>query len=105
MLLEQNAALRQRLSEAQAELRAIRIEQLGARARDGLTIPHARDVELDDTRKQRDASRHRRPARPPLAHPVRPHQLPRPLRLDPYSGPSTRPLGDPHTAWEDVEEE
>jgi hypothetical protein len=56
MLLEQNAALRLSLGEVQAELRAIRIEQLGARARDGLSIPSARDGELDEMRKQRDAA-------------------------------------------------
>lgn len=56
ILLEQNAALRQNLGEAQAELRAIRIEQLGARARDGLAIPSARDAELDDLRMQRGAA-------------------------------------------------
>jgi hypothetical protein len=47
MLIEQNAALRQNLSEIQAELRAIRLEQLGARARDGLSSSPARDAELD----------------------------------------------------------
>jgi hypothetical protein len=56
MLIEQNAALRQNLSEIQAELRAIRLEQLGARARDGLSSSPARDAELDDLRKQRDAA-------------------------------------------------
>ena len=56
MLLEQNAALRQSLDEVQAELRAIRVEQLGARARDGLSLPPARDAELNDLRKQRDAA-------------------------------------------------
>lgn len=56
MLLEQNAALRQSLTEVQAELRAIRVEQLGARARDGLSLPPARDAELGDLRKQRDAA-------------------------------------------------
>jgi hypothetical protein len=56
MLLEQNAALSQSLTEAQAELRLIRIGQLGARARDGLSIPSTRDAELDDLRMQRDAA-------------------------------------------------
>jgi hypothetical protein len=56
MLLEQNAALRLSLGEVQAELRAIRIEQLGARARDGLSIPSARDGELDEMRRQRDTA-------------------------------------------------
>jgi hypothetical protein len=56
MLLEQNTALRQSLDEVQAELRAIRVEQLGARARDGLSLPPARNAELDDLRKQRDAA-------------------------------------------------
>lgn len=56
ILLEQNAALRQNLGEAQAELRAIRIEQLGARARDGLAILSARDAVLDDLRMQRDSA-------------------------------------------------
>jgi hypothetical protein len=56
MLLEQNAALRQSLSNVQAELRAIRIEQLGVRARDGLSIPATRNAELDDMRAQRDAA-------------------------------------------------
>jgi hypothetical protein len=56
MLLEQNAVLRQSLTEVQAELRAIRVEQLGARARDGLSLSPARDAELGDLRKQRDAA-------------------------------------------------
>ncbi|MFF2812550.1 hypothetical protein ACFVT2_36350 [Streptomyces sp. NPDC058000] len=56
MLLEQNAALRLSLSEVQAELRAIRIEQLGARARDGLSIPPTRDGDLDEMRRQRDTA-------------------------------------------------
>jgi hypothetical protein len=56
VLLEQNAALRQSLAEVQAELRAIRLDQLGARARDGLHSSPARDAELDDLRNQRDAA-------------------------------------------------
>lgn len=56
MLLEQNAALRLSLGEVQAELRAIRIEQLAARARDGLSNLPARDGDLDEMRKQRDTA-------------------------------------------------
>lgn len=56
MLLEQNAALRLSLGEVQAELRAIRIEQLAARARDGLSILSARDGDLDEMRRQRDTA-------------------------------------------------
>ena len=56
MLLEQNAVLRQSLNEIRAELRAIRVEQLGARSRDGLSLPPVREAELDDLRRQRDAA-------------------------------------------------
>ncbi|RPK48393.1 hypothetical protein EES39_09575 [Streptomyces sp. ADI92-24] len=56
MLLEQNAALRLSLGEAQAELRAIRIEQLASRARDGLSNLPARDGDLDEMRRQRDTA-------------------------------------------------
>lgn len=56
MLLEQNAVLRQSLNEVRAELRAIRVEQLGARSRDGLSLPPVREAELDDLRRQRDAA-------------------------------------------------
>jgi len=56
MLIEQNAALRENLNQAQAQLRVIRLEQLAARTRDGLAALPARDTELDDLRKQRDAA-------------------------------------------------
>jgi hypothetical protein len=56
MLLEQNAVLRRNLEEARAQLRALRVEELGARARDGLGLPAARDSEIEELRKQRDAA-------------------------------------------------
>ncbi|MFF2131677.1 hypothetical protein ACFVW1_41230 [Streptomyces olivochromogenes] len=56
MLLEQNADLRQNLEEARAQLRALRVQELGARARDGLGLPAARDAEMEELRKQRDAA-------------------------------------------------
>jgi hypothetical protein len=56
MLLERNAALRADLKAVQAELRALRVEQLGARTLDGLSHSAARDAELDDLVKQRDAA-------------------------------------------------
>ncbi|MFF7534546.1 hypothetical protein ACFZB2_36415 [Streptomyces bobili] len=56
MLLEQNAILRRNLEEARAELRALRVQELGARARDGLGLPAARDADMDELRKQRDAA-------------------------------------------------
>lgn len=51
-----NSALRLSLGEVQAELRAIRIEQLAARARDGLSNLPARDGDLDEMRRQRDTA-------------------------------------------------
>ncbi|MEV8597352.1 hypothetical protein [Streptomyces sp. NPDC052012] len=56
MLLEQNAALRRNLAEARAQLRALRIQELGARARDGFGLPVTRDAELEELRRQRDAA-------------------------------------------------
>lgn len=56
MLIDQSAALRQSLNEVQVELRAIRLDQLGARARDRLGVPATPNSELDDLRKQRDAA-------------------------------------------------
>ncbi|MCX5096374.1 hypothetical protein OOK36_48055 [Streptomyces sp. NBC_00365] len=56
MLLEQNAALRRNLDEARAQLRALRVQELGARTRDGLGLPAARDSDMDELRKQRDAA-------------------------------------------------
>ncbi|MDQ0904056.1 hypothetical protein QFZ22_000041 [Streptomyces canus] len=56
MLLEQNTALRRDLTEAQAQLGALRIQELGARARDGLGLPAERDAEMAELRKQRDAA-------------------------------------------------
>jgi hypothetical protein len=47
MLLEQHAVLRRDLEEARDQLRVLRVEELGARARDGLGVL-SRDV--GDTR-------------------------------------------------------
>ena len=59
MLLDQNAVLRRDLEEVWAQLRVLRVQELGARARarDGLGVPAARDAETAELRKQRDAAR------------------------------------------------
>lgn len=56
MLLEQNAALRRDLEEAQSQLRVLRVQALGARTRDGLGLSAACDAELEELRRQRDAA-------------------------------------------------
>lgn len=56
MLLDQNAVLRRDLEEVRAQLRVLRVQELGARARDGLGVPAARDAEMAELRKQRDAA-------------------------------------------------
>jgi hypothetical protein len=56
MLLEQHAVLRRDLEEARDQLRVLRVEELGARARDGLGLPAARDAEMEELRQQRDAA-------------------------------------------------
>ncbi|TRO57082.1 hypothetical protein [Streptomyces sp. IB201691-2A2] len=56
MLLEQNTVLHRDLEEVRAQLRVLRVQELGGRARDGLGLPAARDAEMAEVRRQRDAA-------------------------------------------------
>lgn len=56
MLLEQNTVLRRNLEEARAQLRVLRVQELGARAGNGRGLPAAQDAEVTELRKQRDAA-------------------------------------------------
>lgn len=56
MLLEHNSVIRRDLEAARAQLRALRVQELGARTRDGLGLTVARDGETEELRKQRDAA-------------------------------------------------